>query len=153
MNNVNVGVIGLGRLGALYASYIAVRIPHAKLLAVCDARQSTATAVAAENEVRKNYSDYHDLIADKEIDLVVITTPTDSHKEIAIAAANAGKAIFCEKPLALSLEDASAMREVVDRTGVFFHLGFMRRFDPGYAAAKRQIDEGTIGVPIVFKSS
>jgi predicted dehydrogenase len=65
----------------------------------------------------------------------------------------AGKPTFCEKPLALSLEECRAMQEAIERHGTFFQMGFMRRFDPGYAAAKLQIDEGRIGRPVLFKST
>ncbi|MSU51110.1 MAG: inositol 2-dehydrogenase, partial [Opitutus sp.] len=75
------------------------------------------------------------------------------HREVVVAAAQAGKAIFCEKPLALTLDDARLMEETIVATGAFFQLGFMRRFDAGYAAAKRKIDAGLIGKPCVFKST
>jgi predicted dehydrogenase len=72
---------------------------------------------------------------------------------VVLAAAAAGKTVFCEKPPALSLEETRAMKEAVARAGIFFQMGFMRRFDPGYAAAKRQVQEGAIGVPVLFKST
>jgi predicted dehydrogenase len=92
-------------------------------------------------------------MADPEIDAVVVMTPTRAHKEVVLAAAAAGKAIFCEKPLALALADAEEMAAAVVRHGVFFQLGFMRRFDAAYRAAKQRIDAGDIGRVCVFKST
>jgi scyllo-inositol 2-dehydrogenase (NAD+) len=151
--SINVGVIGLGRLGSLYAGYLQTRIPHVNLLAVSDVRETIAQTFAKENNVPKWFKDYRDLLAEKSVDSVVVVTPTSTHKEIVIEAARQGKAIFCEKPLSLSLDEAEAMSSAMAETNTFFQMGFMRRLDKGYAAAKRKIDDGMIGVPIVFKSS
>jgi scyllo-inositol 2-dehydrogenase (NAD+) len=80
-------------------------------------------------------------------------TPTHLHREQAIAAARRKKPTFCEKPPALSLSEVAAMKKAIDESGVFFQMGFMRRFDAGYAAAKRQIEDGRIGMPLVFKAT
>jgi scyllo-inositol 2-dehydrogenase (NAD+) len=150
---LNIGVIGLGRLGALYASYFLGRIANARLVAVSDILIETAEKFATEHAVPRWYQHYQDLLADKEVDAVVIVTPTSSHKDIAVAAAHAGKAVFCEKPLSISLDESLAIKAAVAQTGIFFHLGFMRRFDSGYAAAHQKIVTGEIGTPIVFKST
>jgi scyllo-inositol 2-dehydrogenase (NAD+) len=150
---LNVGLIGVGRMGIAYARYLASRVPGAALYAVSDVRREAAAQARAEFGAAKAYSDFHDLIADPLVDAVVVMTPTKLHKDAVVAAARAGKPIFCEKPLSLSLEEAYAMREAVAAGGVFFQLGFMRRFDAGYAAAKRKIEAGVIGRPCVFKST
>lgn len=150
---INVGVIGLGRLGVVYARYFLGSISNAALEAVSETDESARNRFADENGVPKRYADYHDLLADREIDAVVIVTPTHTHKAIVIEAARQGKATFCEKPLALSLDDCQETKSAVEKSGIFFHLGFMRRFDAGYAAAKRKIEQGEIGRPIVMKSS
>ena len=93
------------------------------------------------------------VINDPSVDAVVIVTPTDTHGAVTRAAAAAGKAIFCEKPLAISLAEAREMKRVVESTGVFFQLGFMRRFDRGYAVARARLGEGAIGDAVVFKST
>jgi inositol 2-dehydrogenase len=116
-------------------------------------REAVAQSQAQELGISKCYQSYQDLLADKEIDAVVIATPTSTHREIVIAAAKQGKAIFCEKPLSLSLEESREMLRAIEQTGAFFQMGFMRRFDKGYASAKRKIDTGEIGTPVVFKSS
>jgi scyllo-inositol 2-dehydrogenase (NAD+) len=152
-SKLNVGLIGLGRLGGVYAGYFAQRITHARLAAVADADAGRAQSLAHKLGVPKWYEHYQDLLGDQEIDAVVIVTPTKTHGEIVIAAAQQGKAIFCEKPLSLSLSEARAMQQAVERAGVFFHPAFTRRFDKGYVAAKRKIEEGVLGTPLVFKSS
>src|SRR4051812_37363639 len=152
-SKLNVGLVGVGRMGIAYARYLAFRVPGATLYAVSDVRADAAEATRAEFGAAKAYTDYRDLVSDKNVHAVVVMTPTKLHKEVVLAAAQAGKAIFCEKPLSLAIEDAQAMKEAVARAGVFFQLGFMRRFDAGYAAAKKKIDAGEIGKPCVFKST
>jgi scyllo-inositol 2-dehydrogenase (NAD+) len=150
---LNVGVVGVGRLGNLYARYFLGQISNASLVAIADVDNSLAASFAHEHGIAKCYRDYQDLVNDKDVDAVVIVTPTSLHKDVSIAAVEAGKAVFCEKPLSISLEESLAIKEAVERTGEFFHLGFMRRFDKGYAAAKQKIDDGIIGTPIVFKAT
>ena len=153
MNKLALGVIGLGRLGSSYAKYLNGRIGGAHLIAVSDVNEEAVSSIAAELGVSKTYSNYQDLIADDDVEGVVIVSPTSTHQEIVAAAANQGKPIFCEKPLSISLKAAQEMQRIVEQTGVFFQMGFMRRFDKGYLAAKRKIEEGEIGTPVVFKSS
>lgn len=149
---INIGLIGVGRMGLVYAEDLAFRVPQARLVAASDTDPSAKEKASALG-VSKWYDHYEELINDKEVEAVVIVTPTSTHHDIIVSAARAGKAIFCEKPLSISLDEARAIEKVIAETGVFFHMGFMRRFDPGYRAAKRKIDEGVIGTPIVFKAS
>jgi scyllo-inositol 2-dehydrogenase (NAD+) len=150
---LNVGLVGVGRMGIAYARYLANQVPGATLYAVSDVRGDAAEAARAEFGATKAYSDFNDLANDPKVDAVVVMTPTKLHKEVVLAAAAARKPIFCEKPLSLALEDAVQMKEAVARSGVFFQLGFMRRFDAGYAAAKKKIAGGEIGRPCVSKST
>jgi scyllo-inositol 2-dehydrogenase (NAD+) len=150
---LGIGVIGLGRLGSSYAKYFAGRITGATLVAVSDVNESAATSLALELGVSKTYVRYQDLITDEAVQAVVIVSPTSTHKEIVLEAAKRGLPIFCEKPLSISLAEAHEMLRAIEQTGVFFQMGFMRRFDKGYVAAKRKIQEGAIGTPVVFKSS
>jgi inositol 2-dehydrogenase len=153
MNKVlNVGIVGLGRLGRLYARYFTARFRGARLHSVSDVVPEAVDAVTAETGAA-GFADYRDMLADPCLDAVVVMTPTRLHGEVVLAAARARKAIFCEKPLALDLAEAEAMKAAVAKQGVFFQLGFMRRFDKAYAAAKRRIDAGEIGRPVIFKSS
>ena len=152
-SKINIGVVGLGRMGLEYARFFNSRIAGARLVAVSDIRKEIAEASAAELGGVKAYTDYRELVADPFVEAVVVMTPTKLHREVVITAAGARKAIFCEKPISLGLNDAMAMKAAVDSSGAFFQLGFMRRFDPGYATAKKKILEGAIGTPCVFKSS
>jgi inositol 2-dehydrogenase len=152
-SKLNLALIGAGRMGRACAEYLAHRVPGAVLYAVADTRAEVAKSVAGEFAAARATADYQDVLADNKVDAVVVTTPSKLHKAVVLDAATAGKAIFCEKPLALALEDAEAIRDAVARNGVFFQLGFMRRFDAGYAAARRKVAEGAIGQPCVFNSS
>src|SRR5262249_18392952 len=91
-----------------------------------------------------------DLLNDKHVAAVAVITPTSTHKDVVIEAAGQGKAIFCEKPISLSIAEAKQMLEVIASTGVFFQMGFQRRFDPGYIEGKKKIDAGVIGPPVVI---
>jgi inositol 2-dehydrogenase len=150
---LNVGVIGLGRLGRVYATDLAHLVPNVNLMAVADEQGQLSETFAKENSVPKWYSSHHDLIADKEIDAVVVITPTSTHRDIVIEAAEHGKAIFCEKPISISLEDSKEIEKIIEKTGIFFQMGFQRRFDRGYIEAKRMIAKGVIGEPVVLKST
>lgn len=150
---LQVGLIGLGRLGRVYARDLASRIPETRLSAVADTNAAAAREVAAEWDVASWYETPDKLFADPNVDAVVIVSPTHTHRDVVIEATRSGKPIFCEKPLALSLAECGEMQAAVERSGTFFQMGFMRRFDPGYAAAKRQVEEGRIGRPVVFKST
>jgi scyllo-inositol 2-dehydrogenase (NAD+) len=148
-----VGLIGVGRLGRVYARDLAGRIAETRLVAVADPFESLARDVAAEFDVPRHYADPLALLDDPAVDAAVIVSPTHTHREIVLAAASRGKPAFCEKPPALSLDEVAAIEDAIARSGTFFQMGFMRRFDAGYASAKRQIEEGRIGKPLVFKST
>lgn len=150
---LNVGVAGLGRLGSLYARYLAFQIPEANVIAVNDANKEHSDKIAQEIGAKASFADYHDMLDMKDLDAIVITTPTSTHRDIVVDAASKGKAVFCEKPLTISMDEAVDMKDAVAKSGIFFHMGFMRRFDRGYSAAKSRILDGEIGDPIVFKAS
>jgi inositol 2-dehydrogenase len=148
-----VGLIGLGRLGRVYARDLATRVTSVRLVSVADPAPGVAEAVAKDFDVPRWHADPAGVLDDPEAKAVVIVSPTSTHRELTVAAAERGKAIFCEKPPALALADTRSMKEAVEQRGVFFHMGFMRRYDAGYAAAKRRVDNGEIGTPVLFKSS
>ncbi len=147
-----VGIIGLGRMGRIYAGHIARRVDQVRLVAVADAIDELACSQAAELGAESWSASYQDVLDDPEVEAVFVISPTSTHREVVVAAAEAGKAIFCEKPIALTLEDTDAMLAAIEANGVFFQGGFMRRFDAGYAAAKARIEAGEIGLPTTFKS-
>jgi inositol 2-dehydrogenase len=153
MARLNVGVIGVGRLGRVYARDLAGRIPETRLVAVADPAGALAREVADQFDVPRAYTDPMALIDDATVDAVVIVTPTHLHREQVIACAARKKPTFCEKPPAISLDQTTAMKEAIERSAMFFQMGFMRRFDSGYAAAHTQIQAGRIGAPLVFKAT
>ena len=148
-----IGLVGLGRLGRVYARDLSSRIAETRLVAVADPAGSVAQEVADEFDVARHYADPLALIDDPAVEAVVIVSPTHTHRELVVAAAARRKPTFCEKPPALSLDEAAVMQDAISRSGMFFQMGFMRRFDAGYAAAKHQLAEGRIGKALVFKST
>ena len=149
---LEMGVIGLGRMGRLYARILATQVSGVHLYAVADVDKQSWMRVADEFSVTHAFSDAYELMALPKLDAVVISTPTSTHYVLVVTAASAGKAIFCEKPLALTLEETYAALETVARANVPLQIGFMRRFDAGYQKAKTLIDGGLIGSSVIFKS-
>jgi scyllo-inositol 2-dehydrogenase (NAD+) len=145
---LNVGVIGLGRLGRVYAEDLVRNVSAANLVAVADTRASVAETFAREYGLSKWYENHSDLLNDKDVSAVAVITPTNTHKDVVIEACRRGKAIFCEKPISLSIAHGKQMLDVVASTGVFFQTGFQRRFDAGYIDARRKIKAGVIGTPV-----
>ena len=150
---LRVGLIGLGRLGRVYARDLAARVREARLVAVCDPVDEVVSGVADDFEVAGRHTRAEELIRDPNVDAVVIVTPTRTHRDLALLCARAGKPAFCEKPAALTLRDALAMKAAVEQAGAFLQMGFMRRFDPGYVAARARLSEGRIGRAVLFKST
>lgn len=147
---LNVGVIGLGRLGRVYAEDLARYVPSANLVAVADTRGDVAEKFAREYGIRKWYQNHHDLLNNKDIAAVAVITPTSTHKDVVIEAARHHKAIFCEKPISLSLAQAREMLDAVASAGAFLQMGFQRRFDAGYTEAKKKVDAGVVGTPVLI---
>jgi len=127
-------------------------VPQAQLVAVTDVAAERARQVATELEIENSYCSLEAMLECKGLDAVVIATPDKYHMAAVKTAAAAGKDILCEKPLALTLADAHELLDAVSKAGVRIQVGFMRRYDPAYAAAMKRIEAGEIGVPVVFKS-
>jgi predicted dehydrogenase len=127
-------------------------VPEAKLLAVADPATERARLVARELEIDHAFSGFDEMLALKGIECVVIAAPDKFHAAAISAAAAAGKDILCEKPIALSLADAHVALQAVARAGVRLQIGFMRRYDPGYSNARKRVEAGEIGEPVLFKS-
>jgi inositol 2-dehydrogenase len=143
-------MIGLGRLGSVYARNLAQRVPNARLVAVADQKAELREQFASELGGIQVYDNHLDLLNNSDVEAVAIITSTSTHKEVVMDAAACRKAIFCEKPMSLSLEGAYDMLHAVEKAGVFFHMGFQRRFDAGYLAAKKKVEDGVIGTPVVM---
>ncbi len=149
---IGIGLIGAGRMGQVFAYQLAFSVPGVKLVAVADIDGARAAEVAARFGAAASYADYSHLLSRKDVDAVVIVTPTGTHVEVIQAAAAAGKQIFSEKPLALTLAGCDQAIAAVEKAGVKMQVGFMRRYDPPYVVAKQKIDAGVIGTPVLFKS-
>jgi predicted dehydrogenase len=139
-------------MGRRHAENIRRLVPEARLVAVADASAARAKLVAAELEIEHWFGSLEDMLGHSDLDCVVIAAPDKFHAQAVCLAASAGKHILCEKPLATALGDAEAALSGVSKAGVHLQIGFMRRYDPAYAAAFERIDAGEIGKPVIFKS-
>jgi scyllo-inositol 2-dehydrogenase (NAD+) len=152
MRKLGVGVVGVGEMGRRHAENLRRLVPQAQLVAVADVAAERARQVATELEIENSYGSLEAMLECKGLDAVVIATPDKFHADAVKAIAAAGKDMLCEKPLALTLADAHELLEAVSQAGVRMQVGFMRRYDPAYAAAMKRIEAGEIGIPVVFKS-
>ena len=142
---LRVAVFGVGRIGRRHARTLAHGTPHADLAVIVDALEESARTTAAELGVARWTTDADAVLSDPEIDAVVIASSTDTHAPLIVGAAEAGKAIFCEKPIALDLETTDRALAAVDQAGVQLQIGFNRRFDRGYRRARADIAAGKVG--------
>lgn len=150
MNNpskIGVGVIGAGRIGQLHIEHIAQNISEAELIAICGLNISDVESLAEQFNVPIATTDYASILTNPRIDAVLVASSTDTHVEISQAAAKAGKHIFCEKPIALDLQQIDETLEIVDAAGVKFQIGFNRRFDASFRRVREAVATGEIGEP------
>ncbi|MEW5960890.1 MAG: Gfo/Idh/MocA family oxidoreductase [Chloroflexota bacterium] len=145
-----VGVAGLGLIGEVRARNLA-QLPTARLHAVASRRAETAQEVAQRYNAERFYTDYAQLFSDPALDAVIISTAIVDHVDHIVQAAEQGLHIFVEKPVAFALADIDRAAAAVEKAGVFCQVGFQRRYDPGYMAARQQLDQGVIGRPLLFK--
>jgi myo-inositol 2-dehydrogenase/D-chiro-inositol 1-dehydrogenase len=137
------GIAGVGRIGRMHASILARQIPRAEVVAVADAFEQAAADVATDLRVRALSVD--ELIESSDVDAIAICTPSESHVDLIVRAAEAGKAIFCEKPVSLDVGEVDRALAAVERAGVPFMVGFNRRFDPGHRSVQAAVQAGRIG--------
>lgn len=144
-----IGIIGAGRIGKLHAENIVKRIPQFALVGIADPYVDKTWAESLQiPDIQK---DVNALIHDDNIDAVLIASPSNLHTEHVIAASNAGKAIFCEKPLGLTIEDIELAMGAVNKNQTLLQVGFNRRFDPTFAHVQQQVQQGAIGKPHLVK--
>ncbi|MFL0498697.1 inositol 2-dehydrogenase [Priestia megaterium] len=148
---IRCAVFGVGRLGYWHAENLATRIKGAELVTVVASRKESAERVARELGVEKWTTNPKEVFEDPTIDAVVIVTPTKTHADLIIQAAQSKKHIFVDKPLTETLDEAETVIKEIQKNNVYCQVGFMRRFDPAYAEAKRRIENGDIGTPLYFK--
>lgn len=142
------GLIGAGWIGSFHAETLARRLPGARLAAVADPDPAVAERLSAP----RTYGDPLDLIADRSIDAVAICSPAATHADLVVAAAQSGKHVFCEKPMALTLEDADRAIDAANTAEVALQVGFNRRFARDFADMRARIVEGAIGTPQLLRS-
>jgi predicted dehydrogenase len=149
---VRICLVGGGRAGKVHAATIRRRLPGADLIALVETNETTCQETARLFHIENAYADLETALESTEFEAVVITTPTFTHRDLAMIAASRSKHIFLEKPMALTLAECDEIISAVQRAGVLLQLGFMRRFDPEFAAAARRIQDGEIGKPMMIKS-
>jgi myo-inositol 2-dehydrogenase/D-chiro-inositol 1-dehydrogenase len=148
---VKIAVIGTGRMGSVHVRNIARLIPEADLVAVCDIRLEVAQAVADEHGIQRVVKDYHELLADPDIEAILIASSTETHAFIMKDVAAAGKHIFCEKPLALELDKIDEALAAIETAGVKLQVGFNRRFDKSFQRVHEMVATGDIGSPCILR--
>ncbi|HEY5812688.1 MAG TPA: Gfo/Idh/MocA family oxidoreductase, partial [Terrimicrobiaceae bacterium] len=141
---MNVAVFGAGRIGRIHAANVAQQA-GVTLKYIVDVFVEAANEVAEQHDARA--AEIDEVLSDPSIGAVIIASSTDTHADLIFRSAAAGKAIFCEKPVDLSIERARACAEAVAESGVICMIGFNRRFDPTFAALKARLDSGEIGIP------
>ena len=141
------GMIGAGRIGTVHAETLSFRLPQTQVRSIADTDCNAARSAAARFSIPIIAESAEQLIADSAIDAVVICSPTNTHADLIVQSAQAGKHIFCEKPIALSLDKIDRALEAVDDAGVLLQIGFNRRFDSNFKRVREAVASGEIGVP------
>ena len=152
-NPVGVGVIGAGKMGRIHATNLAQSVPNAKLVAVSDVVEDSAKKLAAEFGVTNVFTDYLRLVENREVQAIVIATPTLLKPQIVKFACESGKHIFCEKPIATTLHDAEQVLKSSQKSPGKFQVGYQRRFDPLHVKVKESLESGEVGSIVLVKSN
>jgi myo-inositol 2-dehydrogenase / D-chiro-inositol 1-dehydrogenase len=147
---VRIGVIGVGRIGRMHAELLAHRVAGASLAAIHDSAAEAAATIGDELGVPV-VADVEEMLAAPEVDAVAICTSTDTHPDLIAAAAGAGKAVFCEKPLSLDLAELDRALAAVAEAAVPFQIGFNRRFDPAHQSVRDAVASGAVGEPYLVR--
>lgn len=145
-------LVGAGRAGRVHANSLTRRIPGARLACIVDPVREALDAASAEFGVEACFGSLEAALEWGRFEAVVITSPTFAHRSLAVLAAEEGKHVFLEKPMALSLAECDDIIHATERRGVVLQIGFMRRFDPEFSAAYERIQAGEIGRPMICKS-
>ncbi|MBV8532562.1 MAG: Gfo/Idh/MocA family oxidoreductase [Verrucomicrobia bacterium] len=150
-SSIGVAFLGVGRMGETHLRNL-LAIPGVKVVVVADPRREAAERGRALAGAEQALTNVEQAITYPGVDAVVIATPTDTHVRLLELAANAGKAVFSEKPIALDLAETTRVVKLIQDRGIPVQLGFMRRFDPGYARAKQRIEAGDLGRIELFRA-
>ena len=141
------GIIGAGRIGRVHAETLAFRLPQAKIVTIADVNREAAESLASHCGIPNVAASAEEVIGDPAIDAVLICSSTDTHADLNVSAAEAGKHIFCEKPIAHSLEEIDRSLAAVKKARVQLQVGFNRRFDSNFARVRDAVVSGEIGKP------
>ncbi|MGH3089276.1 MAG: Gfo/Idh/MocA family oxidoreductase [Rubrobacteraceae bacterium] len=154
-DEISVGVIGAGGMGTRHAETLSAKVPGASVEGVTDPDRSRAEKLAADcGPDAVVFENERELIGDERIDAVVITSPDDTHAGLVMECVRHEKPVFCEKPLATTVEDARGIVDAeVELGGKVVQVGFMRRYDPRHLDVKSAIESETIGNPVLFKGT
>lgn len=150
-DTVGIGLIGAGRMGSFHAVTLHSRVPGAALVAVADPAVDAARRVTGQLS-GEPFTDPQLLIEDPRVQAVVIATPARTHAALVVACAEGGKAVFCEKPMALTLTEADAAVAAAEQSHVPLQVGFNRRFAADFAAAREVVAAGGVGTPHLLRS-
>lgn len=150
---IQICMVGAGRVGKNHSRAITRHVSGTKIVAVVDLNAQVREETAQEFEVENQYDTLEDALENVDFDAVVITTPTPTHKPLAVLAAENRKHIFLEKPMALTLAECDTINTAVKKNSVLLQLGFMRRFDPEFETAVQRIEAGEIGRPMMIKTN
>lgn len=150
-DRIKVGLIGAGRIGRVHAENLVHRIPGVNLVAVSDVLVQTAQKLATELSIPMVYDDHRRILEDKAVDAVLICSSTDTHARFIEESAQAGKQIFCEKPIALGLVAIDQALAAVEQAGVKLMVGFNRRFDPSFRRVREVVAAGEVGEPHLLR--
>ena len=140
-DKLGVCVIGAGRAGMIHGLNFTQGIQNAVLVAIVEPNDEIAGLACRRLELDCRYRDYRQALEDDAVDAVVVVTPTAYHKDIVVAAADAGKHILCEKPMAMTVAECDAMIAAAAKNNVVLQIGFMRRFDRSFVYAKEQVKQ------------
>jgi myo-inositol 2-dehydrogenase/D-chiro-inositol 1-dehydrogenase len=144
---VRTGIIGAGRIGKVHAETLSMRVTEASVVGIADVSLEAAQVTADRLKIALATDDYRQIIRHPAVEAVVICSSTNTHAQFIIEAAQAGKHIFCEKPIDLDLKRIDAALEAVEKAGVKLQVGFNRRFDSNHVRVKQAVDNGEIGAP------
>ena len=144
---LRIGIIGAGRIGRVHAETLAFRLPEAAPMVIADINANAAREVAERCGIPRVVQNSQEIFDDDAVDAVLICSPTETHADLVTQAARAGKHIFCEKPIDLSLSKIDLALREVTRSAVKFQVGFNRRFDANFARVRAAVVQGQIGTP------
>ncbi len=146
-HQLHIGIVGAGRIGTVHAETLAFRLPESRIVAITDVNREAAESLAARCGIPTVAESSHAILANPRIEAVLICSSTDTHADLIVAAAKAGKHIFCEKPIAHSLPEIDRALAAVKAAGVQLQIGFNRRFDSNFARVRQAVIDGEVGSP------